>query len=328
LKPLLLLPLALLVMLGPASALIGTALDVHCPQSPLRLIRAIELPDVKGRIDHMALDDERNHLFVAEYGNGSVDDIDLVSGQVAGRITSLREPQGVAWLPAQHEIAVASGDGSLRFYRGENRQLVAVVQLGDDADNVRVDPRNGNLVVGYGSGALAVVDASAHRVIRQLQLPGHPEAFALLGSRVFVNVPDAREIVVADLDQGRVIREINTGIFGGNYPMALDAKNSRIAVAYRFPSRLAVMDANSGTTSWSAPICGDADDLFFRAVNVGVVCGDGAVELVSEAGDHSGVRVATRQGARTGLIKGQSNILYIALPVHGARAAIWELSFR
>lgn len=302
--------------------------DPHDPRSPLQLIRVIDLPNVKGRIDHMAIDAARNRLFVAEYANGSVDQVDLATGKVVGRITGLHDPQGIAWLPAQQEIAVASGDGKLTFYRGTDRQQVAVIRLGDDADNVRIDPRNGNLVVGFGSGALAVIDPATHRVIRQMTLPGHPEAFELLGSKIFVNVPDAHKILVGDVDQGRVTATLGTGPRFGNFPMASDAAASRIAVAYRVPGTLAVLDARSGATLFSAPICADADDLYIRSSQIAVVCGSGAVELVNATGQRRSVSVTTARGARTGILDMRGGRLFVAVPARLGPAAIWELSFR
>jgi DNA-binding beta-propeller fold protein YncE len=273
----------------------------------------------------MALDAERGHLFVAEYGNGSLDEIDLASGKVFGSISGLHGPQGVAWLPQQQEIAVASSDGLVTFYRGADRQPVGIVRLGDDADNVRVDSRNGNLVVGYGSGALAVIDSATHQVIRQMRLPAHPEAFELFGAKVFVNVPDAHEIAVGDLDQGQTATALSARLRFGNSPMASDG--SHVAVAYRIPGTLSVMDAQSGAVVYSTSICDDADDVYFHAGSVIVVCGEGAVELVEQATSHSTVRVATQQGARTGLLDSEHNRLFVAVPARHGPAAVWELSF-
>jgi hypothetical protein len=302
--------------------------DPHDPRSPLQFTRAIELPNVKGRIDHMALDAEHNHLFVAEYGNGSVDEVDLASGKVVGSISGLHEPQGVAWLSKQQEIAVASGDGLVTFYRGADRARTAVVRLGNDADNVRLDRRNGNIIVGYGSGGLAVIDPATHRVIRQLVLTAHPEAFELVGAKVFVNVPDAHEIAVGDIDQVRVALTIRTGLRFDNYPMASDAAGSQIAVGYRMPGTLSAMDAHSGAQTYSVPICEDADDLYFRSSVIIVVCGEGAIELVDGAVPHGAVRVTTQQGARTGLLDPEHSRLFVAVPAQQNGAAIWEMTFR
>lgn len=302
--------------------------DPRDPRSPLRLIRTIELPDVKGRIDHMALETGSGHLFIAENGNGSVDDVDLASGKVAGRIKGLHEPQAIAWLALQHEIAVTTGDGLVTFYNGSDRQQVARINLGSDADNVRIDPRNGQLVVGYGSGGLAIIDPATHHVIRRLPLAANPEAFELVGSTVIVNVPDAHKIIVADLDEGRVISTIGTGLLFGNFPMAFDPATSRIAVAYRAPGAVSVFDARSRRTIFSASICGDADDLYFRSGQLIIVCGSGAVELMNEEGRHPGVLVASRVGARTGLLDLPDSQMFVGIPARQSAAAVWIFAFQ
>ena len=40
---------------------------------------SIPFPEVRGRIDHMAVDLARRRLFVAEYGNDTLDVVDLAS---------------------------------------------------------------------------------------------------------------------------------------------------------------------------------------------------------------------------------------------------------
>lgn len=146
-------------------------------RTPLLVLeRTISLPDTRGRIDHLAVDLADHRLFVAEIANGTVDEVDLEAGKVIGRIAGLGEPQGVAWLPATHELVVACGDGSVRFYDTELHER-ARIALEDDADNVRVDPRNGHVIVGYGKGGLATIDPVRHTVLARLALPGHPEGF-------------------------------------------------------------------------------------------------------------------------------------------------------
>ena len=119
------------------------------PALPLVLERTIPLTGVSGRIDHMAIDLGRKRLLVAELGNGTIDVIDLVTSQVVHRIDGLKEPQGVGDASGADLIAVASaGDGSVRLFRGDNFSPVGTVDLGDDADNVRLDPGSGQLLVG------------------------------------------------------------------------------------------------------------------------------------------------------------------------------------
>ena len=98
-------------------------------------------------------------------------------------------------------LAVTSaGDGSLRLFHGAELSPVGVVDLSDDADNIRLDRRTGNLVVGYATGGLAVIDPAKASLVSRIPLPAHPEGFQLDpdNHRAFVNVPDARQIAVVD----------------------------------------------------------------------------------------------------------------------------------
>src|SRR5258708_250719 len=107
----------------------------------LAQVQTIPLEDVEGRIDHFALDAAGKRLFVAALGNDTVEVIDLPSGKVTGRIKGLHAPQGVAFAPESNRLAVASDkDGSVRLYDGASLQQVKLIDLKDDADNVRYDP--------------------------------------------------------------------------------------------------------------------------------------------------------------------------------------------
>ena len=90
-------------------------------EPPLALERTIPLHGVKGRIDHMAVDIAHHKVFVAELGNGSIEALDWLTGRSLGRITGLKSPQGLAYLPARNELVVASGDdGTVRFYQADD----------------------------------------------------------------------------------------------------------------------------------------------------------------------------------------------------------------
>lgn len=182
--------------------------------------------------------------------------------------------------------------------------------------------------MGYGSGGLAVIDPLTHRMVRELTLPAHPEAFEIVGSRVFVNVPEAHKIVVADIDDARTLSTNSTGLLFGNFPMALDASAKQLAVAYRTPRRVSVIDTRSGAAIVSRPICGDADDLYFRSAQLVVICGTGAVELINPWPGGIDVRVVTQPGARTGLLDAARGQLFVAVPRRQMPAVVWQLSFR
>ena len=156
------------------------------PEPPLVLEQIIPLTGASGRIDHMAVDLRRGRLFVAELGNGTVDVVDLAAGKATHRVAGLKEPQGVGYAPKADMVAVANaGDGSVRLFHGGDFSPLGVISLGSDADNVRLDVQTGRLIVGYGSGGLAVLDLSPVRPSKA-KLAAHPEGFQLdsSGSRL------------------------------------------------------------------------------------------------------------------------------------------------
>src|ERR687884_537190 len=77
----------------------------------LEQVQSIELPNVSGRIDHMALDPQADRLFVAALGNNTLEVIDLKAGKVTDEIKGLKEPQGVAYVPEGNKLLVTNGQG-------------------------------------------------------------------------------------------------------------------------------------------------------------------------------------------------------------------------
>ena len=86
----------------------------------------------------------------------------------------------------------------------------------------KLDPRTGQIVVGYGSGGLAILDPVRRTVVRTIALGAHPEGFQIDGEgrKAFVSVPEAHKIVVVDLDSGRVLANWRAAHLS-NFPLAL-----------------------------------------------------------------------------------------------------------
>lgn len=285
----------------------------------LVLEKEIPLDGVSGRIDHMAVDLERSHLAVAELGNDTVDLIDLSAGRVVQRIGGLHKPQGIAFVPSADLFAVANaGDGSVEFFRASDFAPVGGIDLGDDADNLHVDNRTGHLVVGYGDGGLAIIDPTTRSKLADIALQAHPEGFqlALDGSRAFVNVPDAQQIASVDLISRKQTATWRIPDLQSNFPMALDSQGRTLAISFRGPARLALLDAGSGAVIANVGTCDDADDVFFdaRRGRIYVVCGAGAIDVFdrNEGGLRRIAQVETRPGARTGLFVPQLDRLFVA----------------
>jgi YVTN family beta-propeller protein len=297
----------------------------------LKLEAKIPIGNVNGRIDHMAIDLARQRLFVAELGNNTVGVVDLNSRNVIRTLEGLAEPQGVAYLPSRDTLYVANGgDGSVRLFSGADYKASGQINLGDDADNIRLDVPANQLIVGYGSGGLAVIEASSSRKIADIPLSVHPEGFQLDpgGNRIFVNLPKAQTIGVVDRQSGQQTATWPTRIAGNNFPMALEQQARHVLVAFRSPAKLGAFSMDDGSLVASPDICGDADDLFVDANRrrVYISCGEGFLDVLASAqGAYRRIaRIATVVGARTSLFVPELDRLMLAARASGREAAaIW-----
>ena len=299
---------------------------------PLRLEGKIPLGDVRGRIDHMAVDLKRQRLFVAELGNDSVGIVDLASSKVIHRIPGLKEPQGVGYENSTDTLYVANaGDGSVRLFEGNDYAARERIELGSDADNIRIDATDHRIFVGYGSGGLAVIDPATRSKVGDVQLKAaHPEGFQIDpdSSQIFVNLPDAHAIAIADRVSQKMIGEWPLADRGANFPMALDPIRRQVLVIFRTPAELGVFAVTGGKLIATTEMCGDADDLFIdtKRGRVYVSCGAGFVDVLETNGTtyRRIARIPTISGARTSLFVPELDRLLVAARASSSEpAAIW-----
>src|ERR1700730_13277094 len=297
--------------------LLGSA-AAHSEQA-LVLDGKIALPGGAGRIDHMAVDLRRNRLPAAEVGSGGLGVVNIEGGRRQKQTAELREPQGVAYAQKTDLIVVASaGDGTVRFLRGDDLAPAGSLALGNDADNIRIDPRTGDLIVGYGSGGLAIIDPGAKSKSADIKLEAHPEScqLAAASGRIFVNVPDAGHIAVVDLATAKQSASWTVSGLRANFPMAIDDSGAVIAVVFRQPAKLVLLDTKTGAPAQQLDTCGDADDVFFdrKRQRIYVSCGAGAVNVfqADAVGYRPLARVDTSSGARTALFVPEIDRLFVA----------------
>jgi len=333
-----------------------TATDIPAP----RLARTFVLAGVSGtrpgvgvpgRIDHMAYDPATQRLFVAALENGSLEVLDLASGRRAGSVTGLKQPQGLAVVPGLACAALAcGGDGTLRIYDARTLKEQRVIQVGDDADNVRYDAGANTVLVSYGNtnaGAIAILEAGSWRKLRDIVYPSRPESFRLdpAGNRLYANLPGGVRAVrdggVAATDRSSGKLEVTVTLAGRarNFPMSLDAQHQRLFIATRRPAKLIALDARSLAVLSEADCTDDSDDLFHdpQTGRVLVIGGGfrpdlqapgtaspaspsglmGALDVFTVGLDHRLQRVATvltAVHARTGLFVPERRAIYIAVP--------------
>jgi len=108
--------------------------------------------------------------------------------------------------------------------------------------------------------------------------------------------------------------------------MALDEANHRLFVGCRLPSRLVVLDTESGKVVAKVDISGDSDDLFYdsKRHRIYVICGAGKIDIIDQTDPNTytaSTKVDTAEGARTGLFVPERDTLFVAVPHRGSQKA-------
>ena len=318
--------LALAVVIALAGNCLAAA---ESSGAELQLKQTIPLPGVEGRIDHLDLDAAGDRLFVCALGNNTADVLDLRKGERVHTISGLGSPQGLVYIAELNRLFVANDKGGIcKIYDAKSFQTVGELNFKDDADNVRFDSAAKKIYVGFGSGGIAVVNAADGKQIGSIKLSAHPEAFELEknGERIFVNVPNSRHVAVIDRKKGGVTATWKTDGAFGNFPMAFDEANHRLFIGCRIPSKLVVLNTESGEVVAKIDISGDSDDIFYdsKRHRIYAICGAGKIDIIeqTDANNYKAVtKIDTADGARTGLFVPERDALFVAVPHRGSQQA-------
>lgn len=302
---------------------------------PLQLEEQISVPNVAGRLDHLTADAKRKRLIVSALGNNTVEVIDTFAGKVIRSIQGVSEPQGPLYVADVDKLYVANaGDGKVNVYDGATYTLRKSIEIGEDPDNMRYDPTTKKVFVGFGEedGGIATIDpATDDRVGEVFKTGGHPESFQVetSGSRIFVNVPDADNVVESiDRKTGAVAKWPLKGL-RGNYAMALNEADHRLFVITRKTPMMVVIDTQTGNEIARLRAAGECDDVFFDASRkrVYVIGGEGFISVFQQddPAHYSLIQnVPSAIGVRTGFWFAKRDRFYVAVPAKGNDPAqIW-----
>lgn len=310
---------------GPVAAMESTP--------ALVLTGSIPLEGVKGRFDHFA--SGKGKVFVSGLGNNTVEVIDLFQGTRIHEITGVPNPQGVAFSPEANKLFVASEKGKLYIYDGDSFKLITTLNFDGGADNLRYDAANKRLYVACGddekNSAIAAVDAMTNKRLDEVyKLGAEPESFQLekSGPNIYVNAPDAKQIVVINRQTKELSRwSLNVG---QNFPMALNEADHRLFIGSREPATLSVFDTSTGRLIASLPSVQDSDDLYYSAEHKRIYMpgGEGFIYVFQQNDpDHYSLlgKIPTALGARTAGYFGRQgkgfDRFYLAIPASSGASA-------
>src|ERR1700722_10148919 len=321
-------------------------------QLTLRLVQTIPLPGVMGRLDHMAVDLEKQRLFLAAVANGTLEVLDLGAGRVINSLTGFKDTQDALFLGGHfNKLYVSSLDGTLRIFQGETFRLVQALKLEPDPNRLFYDPATDLIYFGYG-GQNAGFDAyervgvlQATRGARSDQFvadmiaptfrPGHLAEMAMDdGGKLLVCDSRADLVFQFDTRKRELLRSWPAHGDGAG-DMSLDQTHHRLFVGTRIPPEMTVYDSESGKEIVSLPGPETMDGVHYDAELKRVYVTGGRWYGTPEASpgwvyvyqqhdaDHYELisKIKTRPGSGTSLFVAQFKRLYVASQAIGEKAA-------
>lgn len=185
-----------------------------------------------------------------------------------------------------------------------------------------------------GTGGLGFIDSSSGKLIREVVIDAHPESFRLeeKGTRIFVNVPDNKEIEVVDAEKGTILARWPVTTSKNNFPMSLDEAHHRLFVGAWTPPRLLVFDTEAGKeiaameVGAKGVVNGNMDDLFYDSARgrIYVLNGLGSIDVFQQKDPDHYDRIAsypTPPGSRTGLFVPEWGQLFVGVLQQGTKNA-------
>ena len=321
-------------------------------QLGLRLVQTIPVPGVMGRLDHMAVDLEKQRLFLAAVANGTLEVLDLGAGKVINSLTGFKDTQDALFLGGHfNKLYVSSLDGTLRIFQGETFRLIQALKIEPDPNRLFYDSATDLIYFGYGGqnagfdayGRVGVLqpkpgagyDQLVADMIAPTPRPGHLAEVAMEDKGILL-ICDSRADLIFQFDTRK--RELITSWSAsgdGAADMALDRIRHRLFVGTRSPPEMTVYDSLSGKAIQSLPAPQTMDGVYYDANLKRVYMTGGRWYGTPQASpgwiyvyqqkdpDHYDVisKVKTRPGSGTSLLVPQLERFYVASQAIGDQQA-------
>ncbi len=304
-------------------ALLALALPAPAAEpSGLELVATIQLKGKPGNLDHLALDAKREHLFVANKANDTLDIVDLKAGKLIEQKSGQTGIQGIAYSPELDRIYVGLGSNGLcNMIDGATFKAVRSHKFKDDADNVRYNPATGSVYVAHAEKSLGVLDAKSFALKADIKLNASAESFQFEKGRplLYLVTPSPSQLLVIDTQKNAVKTTYPIKSAEAGHALALDEANHRVFLGCRKEPMLVVVDTETGKEVTTVPLPPGNDDVFYDAQRklLFASCGDGSLVVIEQQGaDNYKVRekVPTAAGAKTCFYAPETGRLYLAVP--------------
>jgi len=230
---------------------------------------------------------ELHRLFVANGGDGRVLVFEGDSFQPAGEVRLMKDADNLRYDPATRHVWVGFGEGGLAEVDAADGRLLGRVHIDAHPESFQLESRGPRIFVNVpNAGHVAVVDRTRREVFARWALPAaggnFPMALDEETGRLFVGCRRPPEVLVLDIDTGRIVRRFACP--GDADDLFYDAARKRLYV--------------SGGDGALAAFQREKEDTF-RSL--------GSLDTAS--------------GARTSLWVPELNRLFLAVPREGIREA-------
>jgi len=308
-------------------------------KAPLKLEQTISLPGLARKWDHFGVDLKSHRLFVTSEEEPAVEIFDTETNKHLKSLTEFKEPHNVMPFPDMNKIYVIDGEASeIKVLDYESYKLIGHIPLSIDADPIAYDSAAKLLyIVNGGREAktpyclVSIVDTKTDKKLADMKLESNRlESMSLekSGQRLFVNMTGVNSIGVVDRQKRAVVQTWPIAAAQENVSMQYDESTHRLFVTTRKPSRLVVVNSDTGKEVTSLEVADYVDDLAYDAAHHRLYIpgggGQGAVTVVEQQGaDNYRViaTIPTKPGAKTARLVPELNKYYVGVPAKDKQEA-------
>jgi len=287
----------------------------------LKLVKTIELPNVKGGFDLMAADVAGKRLFVSGQDNHTVEVIDLEGMKPITSLPGFQEPKWVAYRPESNRLYVATGlDAKVTVVDTRTYKTIKAFTFKEKCNGLRFDTATNLLYVGVGNtfGSLGIIDVKKDEIVGEIPLSNFPKQFDVVGNKMYINVPESNTVEVADLNTRKVIASWSVKEAKDNVPMDIDRIHHRLFIGCE-PGKLVVYNLDTEQVVATVDISKEVDGIYYdsKRSQIYISCGEGFIDVISQLTPDTykmETKIPTRSGAGTSLFIPELNYFILAVP--------------
>ncbi len=290
----------------------------------LKRVAVIELNGPAGQLNHMAVNDDLGHLYIANKVGATLDIVDLKAGKLIQQIPDLPGSSGIDWVPNKNWVVMPNGNGtvcSIFEYDGKQYNLLKKIDV-SASSKARYNPLNDSIYIKNRIGdthVTSVYDTDLVHVT-DITLPGNHSSFEMSKSKPRLYINNGKgDVYVVDTKKNAYLETINLELATINKPVVLDEANDRVFLGCRKPASVVIVDGKSNKEIMKVDVCNGMDDIAFdpKRGRVYVSCGEGVTSVVGQSDpDHYTFlgNVPTHKSARTCVFSPGLDLYILGVP--------------